>query len=175
MRKIFFLVFCSILSCNENDKAEVAFSTIDYSYDSGWKDAFSIRLDRSGKCIVANGRWLKDKKYYIGEVDFKMLKQADSLIKEISECNPDSIYSDPALDQESYKIAINPFSKQFFIDGDSAPECLKHLSMFMTSLRDIKLSPIDTTIAFKSLESFYPPEVKLDSASFLPPTQETER
>jgi hypothetical protein len=162
----------AVLSCKSKQSYVTAFNQIDYSFDNSWKVAFSLRLDENGSCIVAKDR-SENKQYYLGTVEEGRLRHIDSLYRNVLACNPDSIYNEVAGDAGFYKIVTD--RRSFYVYGAKEPSCLSELSKALNGLIDIKLSPIDTVIAFKSLQSFYPPKLKLDTAAFLPPSQQTER
>lgn len=172
MKKVLFVILvCFLSSCKNSEK--LSFSYIDYTFDSGWKESFSLRLTEDGTCVIADGRW--EQKFYKGKVDEKILLQADSLIKALIACNPDTTYESEVADLQGYKIVSDYLDKHFYVYGGNEPKCLQDLSDFLSSLRNTELKPIDTVVKFKSRESFYSPPVKIDSASFLPPIQEIER
>lgn len=154
-----------LLSCDSSHNRTVSFEEIDYSYDNGWDDAFSLRVNKNGKCIIAKGRW-ENKKYFINDIGEKDLQRIDSVYRNVLTCNLDTIYSRSVEDGEAYKIVSG--LKSFYVYGGGEPVCLKELGNILHMLTEAKLIPFDTVIAFKSLNSFYPPEIKIDSSSFLP-------
>src|SRR5690606_23114091 len=135
MKKILFVILVYLFSsCESSEK--ISFSYIDYTFDSGWKEAFSLRLIEDGTCIIANGRW--DQKFYKGKVDGKILLQADSLIKALIACNPDTVYESETADLQGYKIVSDYLDKHFYVYGGNEPKCLKDISGFLSSLREIE-------------------------------------
>ncbi len=169
---IIFILIVFVEGCISNQRQDFIFDQIDYTYDNGWKEAFSLRLSQDGSCIVAKGRW-ENKQYFSCIIDVITLQKVDSIYRNVLACNPDSVYQESIEDGGSYKIVDR--QKSFYVYGGNEPACLKEFSNVLHALTETKLNPIDTALAFKSLESFYPPTVKLDSAEFLPPTQQTER
>lgn len=169
MSRLLVLIVYGLLLCRCSDSLnpDLEFNQIDYSYDNGWKEAFSLRLNQDGNCVIAKGRWLKNKKYFSCTVDLKTLQRIDSIYRNVLACNPDSVYKESMEDGGSYKIVSG--QRSFYVYGGNEPACLKEFSSSLYALIETKLIPVDTVLDFKSLKSFYPPPVKIDTASFLPP------
>jgi hypothetical protein len=154
-----------LFSCNNVTDDKVVFKTvteIDYTFDSGWKEAYSIKINADGKCIIGDGRW--DIKYYVGQLSGITIQSLDSLIERIPFKQYDSTYTEDVVDQSSYKFFITNINKDTaikFIYGRTAPKLLNDLSNRLRKIKEeLKLIEKDTAIDFISRKKFFPATIK---------------
>lgn len=163
MKKVILVIGLFCYSCTSNEKLyKPHFEEIDYTYDSGWKVAYSMKIYRNGLMIVGEGRW--SRKYYLGKISENELKAIDSLLMLVPFNKYDSIYEVEIEDQSSYKLVIPSVNKDtvnVFVYGNSAPKLLDSVSNMLRRLKEgIALQAKDTALIFLSLDNFYPPPVK---------------
>ncbi len=163
MRKAILLIGLFFANCNANEKLfKLHFEEIDYTYDSGWKVAYSMKIYKSGLLIVGEGRWSKT--FYSGKISESKLKALDSLLMLAPFKQYDSLYEAENEDQSSYKLVIPNFnndSVKVFVYGNAAPRLLDSISNVLRSLKEnTELHTKDTTLVFLSLQNFYPLPVK---------------
>lgn len=163
--KNYLLVLLLLLSCNSSDqvkKALSSFKVIDYTYDSGWKDAFSIRIGYDGKCVIGDGRW--NMKYYTTQLSLENIQRIDSMVQNIPFEQYDSFYREDVVDQASYKlvlIGVNRDTTIKFVYGRTAPGPLNDFSNYLRLLKDkSNLIEKDTSIGFISRRNFFPQAIK---------------
>lgn len=162
----FFLIILILLfGCNTTNDNKVAFKKIkeiDYTFDSGWKDAYSLKISSDGMCIIGNGRWKI--KYYIGQLSDKNIKSINSLIDSVPLEQYDSIYHENVVDQTSYKLVLINIKKDTiikFVYGRTGPKLLNDFSNQLRKIKEeLKFVERDTVIDFISRKNFFPPTVK---------------
>ena len=164
MRNILILSLL-LFSCNNTIDDKIVFKTvteIDYTFDSGWKEAYSVKINADGKCVIGDGRW--DIKYYVGQLSSINIQSLDSLIESIPFKNYDSTYIEDVVDQSSYKFFITNVNKDTtikFIYGRTAPKLLNDLSNRLRKIKEeLKLTEKDTVVDFSSRNKFFPTIIK---------------
>lgn len=162
MKKII-LYIVLLLSCSARDKyTSSQFEEIDFSFDDGWKNAFSLKVLKNGESILANGRW--EKEYFSGSLSNDQLYFVNSLVMSISDKKLDSFYKSHLEDQQTFKIVItklNTSPTTVFVYGDNAPKYLNNFSKKIIFLKEhINFQRKDTVVEFSSLKNFYPPKLK---------------
>ena len=164
MKKFFVLtiLFFGCANSSETKKAFKEVKEIDYTFDSGWKEAYSIKINHEGACIVGDGRW--SIKYYTGQLSVEDMQGLDSLIQGIPFKQYDSVYHEDVVDQASYKIILIGSNNDIttrFVYGRTAP---KQLNDFSNRLRLIKenlnLSASDTAVDFTSRKKNFQKPIK---------------
>ncbi|MBS1666284.1 MAG: hypothetical protein JST58_02805 [Bacteroidetes bacterium] len=158
MKKLSILIIL-FLGCNSSsDTTFKAVKELDYTFDSGWKEAYSVKINHEGFCIVGDGRW--GMKYYTGHLLNKDVHSLDSLIQKIPFKEYDSAYHEDVVDQASYKIVLVSASNDTttkFVYGRTAPKVLNDLSNHIRLIKEnLKLIESDTVVSFKSRENFFP-------------------
>lgn len=159
--KKFFILTILFWGCTNSSETKKSFKTvkeIDYTFDSGWKEAYSIKISHEGACIVGDGRW--SMKYYTGQLSSENIKGLDSLIQSIPFKQYDSVYHEDVVDQASYKVILISTSNDTttkFVYGRTAPQLLNKISNRLRLIKEkLKLIESDTVVNFKSRENFFP-------------------
>lgn len=154
-----------LFSCNNVTDNKAVFKTvteIDYTFDSGWKEAYSVKITANGKCVIGDGRW--DIKYYVGQLSGINIQSLDSLIESIPFKQYDSSYTEDVVDQSSYKFFIANVNKDTiikFIYGRTAPKLLNDLSNRIRKIKEeLSFTEKDTVIDFISRKNFFPATIK---------------
>jgi hypothetical protein len=154
---IFILFFFSCKNISENNKYLKNVSEIDYTFDNGWKEAYSIKISADGRCIVGNGRWKI--KYYYSQLSGENISKIDSLISVTPFEKYDSLYYEDQVDQSSYKIVLVGFKKDTikkFVYGRKAPQKLNDFANCLNSIKEkLQITLKDTVVDFISREKFY--------------------
>lgn len=162
-----YIVIISILffSCNNFSENKITFkkiTEIDYTFDSGWKEVYSIKINADGKCVVGDGR--STMKYYISQLSNFNIRSLDRLIESIPFKQYDSSYYEDVVDQASYKFVLTNTNKDTlikFVYGRTAPKLLNDLSHQLNLIKEeLKLIQKDTLIDFSSRKNFFPPTIK---------------
>ncbi len=159
------IILIMLFSCNSATDNKVSFKKIkeiDYTFDSGWKVAYSIKINSDGMCIVGEGRWTI--KYHIGQLSNNDIESLDSFVQTIPFKQYDSVYSEDAVDQASYKLSLININKDTvtkFVYGETAPKLLNDFSNRLRLIKEkLKLIESDTVIDFISRKNFFPPTIK---------------
>ncbi|KIC89523.1 MULTISPECIES: hypothetical protein [unclassified Flavihumibacter] len=157
---IAFILFCS---CNTSEKVYAPnFEQIDFTYDSGWKVAYSMKIYKDGSVYIGDGRW--NKKYFSATLPIERVKSMDSLFTKIPFSQYDSNYKEEIEDQSSYKVIIikpDNDTVSVFVYGKNAPLLLENFFHELKNIREtLQLEAKDTTISFLSLRNFYLPPIK---------------
>jgi len=155
-----------LFSCNHVSEDKIVFKTvsaIDYTFDSGWKEAYSIKINSDGSCIVGEGR--QQIQYYVGQLSEINIRRLDSAIKSIPFKQYDSSYVEDVVDQSSYKFFITGVNQDTtikFVYGNKAPRLLNDLSNTLRGIKEaLLLTKKDTVINFNSRINFFPPAIKI--------------
>lgn len=163
--KSFFILVIFFLGCESSINTKKFFQTtkeIDYTFDSGWKEAYSVKISSNGKCIIGKGRW--DMKYYTGQLSERDITKLDSVFKIVPFEQYDSAYYEDAVDQPSYKIVLIGMNKDTitkFVYGRTAPKSLNEFSNQIRLIKEsLKLTAKDTLVDFVSRKNFFPPTIK---------------
>lgn len=161
MKKIFFslVLFCS---CSSSDSAlrNIHFDKLDFTFDNGWKESYSLSINKTGSMLVGIGRW--NKKYYVTKISESELISLDSLVMNLPFEKYDTVYRTNIVDQASYKIVIpNTQSanknQSIFVYGNNAPVLIDQLCNKIKIIKEnAVLESIDTTVSFLSERNFYP-------------------
>ena len=162
--RLFLILALFIYGCNSSSKPRNALTSakeIDYTFDNGWKEAYSIKINSTGRCIVGDGRW--DIKYYEGQLSEIDIRSLDSLIQNTSLKQFDSTYNEDIPDQSSYKIVLVESGKDTitrFVYGRKAPKMLNDFSNYLRKTKErLSTSSSDTVVNFISRKNFYPPAI----------------
>jgi hypothetical protein len=162
------IILILLISCNNSNPADngIGFKKIkeiDYTFDSGWKESYSIKINSNGACIVGDGRWKVN--YFIGQLSEKDMQGLDSLVQNIPFNQYDSAYHEDAVDQASYKFVVINTNKDTvtkFVYGRKAPKLLNDFSNRLRQIKDgLHLVSKDTTVDFASRINFFPPAIKI--------------
>ena len=163
MKNILLLIL--LFGCNTSSNNQEAFKKtkeIDFTFDSGWKDMFSMKINSHGECVIGDGRW--SVKYSKGQLSKLNLNTLDSMIESIPFSKYDSSYYEDIVDQSSYKIVIidkNNDTTVKFVYGKVGPQLLNDLSNQLRTIKEnIKAIKTDTIIDFISRRNFSPPAIK---------------
>ncbi len=145
MRKAILLIGLFFANCNANAKLfKLHFEEIDYTYDSGWKVAYSMKIYKSGLLIVGEGRWSKT--FYSGKISESKLKALDSLLMLAPFKQYDSLYEAENEDQSSYKLVIPNFnndSVKVFVYGNAALITPHDVADFFFEVLDLRVAHLD--------------------------------
>jgi len=163
-------VFCFSCKKNITDKRLL----LDYSFDNGWNQAYSIKVYQDGKAFLKKSTLKKDSFYVSNQID------EDRLVKIVSKlklANIDSIYEDSHIqDAPSFNIIVydsnDKFSK-YHVYGYKYPQILNEIKdYFKDALMEKSWQYLqDTSITFSSITDFkkFP---KVDTnIKFLPPKE----
>ena len=163
---IFFLLGCNVI--NNYPDSFKTIEQIDYSFDSGWRETYSIKINSNGNCIIGEGRW--SIKYYTGKLTETDMKELDSMVKSIQFKQFDSSYIEDVVDQSSYKIFLIEKNRDTivkFVYGRTAPQQLNAFSNRISLLKNtLKLIQKDTVVEFISRKNFYPPSIEAPPNKF---------
>lgn len=152
------LAIITFIGCKQVEPS-TSFSILDITYSNGWSKNYSIKITGAGDVIMQQGKTRK--LFYEGHLNQQELRKLDSLCNITPFEKYDSAYIDQdGFDLASYKVIMSGTkSASVYVYGTSkAPLALRHLIEFIQDVeQNIKLTPVDTVISFKSEKSFYPP------------------
>lgn len=160
---ILILLFSCNNAANNNKIGFKKIKEIDYTYDSGWKVVYSIKINHNGTCVIGEGRWKIN--YFVGQLSKEDIKKLDSLVQNIPFNQYDSAYHEDAVDQSSYKFVLLKTSNDTitkFVYGRTGPKLLNDLSNQLRQIKEnLHLVSKDTSVVFKSRINFFPPAIKI--------------
>jgi len=156
-RTVWFLFIFIFFSCCQHAPS-VHFSFWDVTYSNGWGINYSIKIDSTGYALL--GRGTKANTVFKGQLDEKQLRKMDSLYDIISRANYVNSYIDSTgEDMISYKLIFaGKKDKEIYVYGSLVPVEIVTLINYVNALeQQVKFTPIDTIVNFKSINGFYPP------------------
>jgi hypothetical protein len=162
MKKILFAL-CLLCNCSPaNDSLKkIFFDELDFTFDNGWQEAYSMRINKNGLVVIKMGRWGNE--YQKGTLSEKAFNSLERLITIIPFEKYDTAYRANIVDQVSYKIVLSNFkssnkNQHIYIYGDMAPTLIKELSSKIQEVKSgIRFNSLDTAVSFLSERGFYPP------------------
>lgn len=157
---------------------DIKFTEVDFTFDSGWEEAFSMRILQDGTIILSNGKL--NYQYAIGKVSGKQLFMLDTMIENNSLKKFQRRYETAGMeDGYKFQIVINKEEKwavQAY--GTESPCAINNYANFFWKLKTtIVFTPKDTSLIFLSRKGLYPPRPVLlhleqpspKSFTFFPP------
>ena len=164
MMKYILIILIVLTSCNltKSKSTSKFFEEIDYTFDNGFNEAFSLKINSDGTCIVGEGRWTM--KFYTSQLSKIEIESIDSLLQITPLNQYDSCYREPLVDQASYCFVLINRKKETikkFVYGESAPKLLNQFSDKLEKIKkNLNLIGKDTTTVFLSRINFFPPPLK---------------
>lgn len=146
----FFLIFITIFffSCNKNKSS---FNTFELSYDSGWAQSFSIKIDSVGNCyfrdlIIGNFDYNK------AQVPDSIMNICDGLAKEVQNNKYKSFKSTGCADCSSLSILITAKGKKYTLTqmDFTDKKIYKYVDVLQQFIHKTKFQKIDSIVIFKS-------------------------
>lgn len=149
MKKILSIVFVLLLcSCNKNKSS---FNTFELSYDSGWAQSFSIKIDSVGNCyfkdfIISNFDCNK------AQVPDSIMNFCNELTKEIQSNKYKSFRSSGCADCSSFSVLITAKEKKYTLTqmDFTDKKIYKYVAILQKFIHNAKFQKIDSVIIFKS-------------------------
>ena len=132
---------------------------VDYSYDSGWGTAWSLKINSTGhaffceRCRVSPA--VATGSFTVNEDKLDSIK---ILIQDCIRVNPKKYYNINIVDQMSQQIFIRYGNRHVttYCYGDTCPLEFDRLTYFLSKMVPlVKPSKSDSIVEFKSLENFY--------------------
>lgn len=143
---MFIIVF--FCSCNKNRSS---FNTFELSYDSGWAQSFSIKIDSVGNCYF---RDLIISNFYCNkaQVPDSIMNICDELAKEIKNNKHKSFKSSGCADCSSLSILITAKDKKYTLTqmDFTDKKIYKYVDVLQKFINKTKFQKIDSIVIFKS-------------------------
>lgn len=155
MKNAFIVILLTLGCATGKEKDASHFVEIDFTYDSGWQVAFSMKVDKGGAAFLGDGRW--DKKFYTGTLSPSQLVTLDSLVNQNPLKDYEGCYTSDKEDQSSFQIVLKDSKEavSVYSYGGAAPSAVEAYCRKLRQLReDITFEPKDTAVDFKSLGCF---------------------
>jgi len=111
MKNIYFTILLfGLFGCSEK-KMNLSFTQIDYSWNNGWNNVYSVKIDSIGQTYIQweeirNGKW-----FIRTVIDSSVIDSLCILVNNIDNKNLDSLYKRNCIDCGYYYLIINKREK----------------------------------------------------------------
>jgi len=165
------LLLLAILNFSCHDDTKVKRVLLDYTFDNGWTNSYSIKIYTDGAAYLKKST-LRVDSFYSNQINAEKLNQ---IVRKLREAKIDSKYEDTHIqDASSFNVIVYDESakpSKYQVYGNKYPEILNNIKNYVETFSKQKdwHQLKDTMITFSSFTNFRTTPKMDTSLKFLPP------